>query len=226
MELPHLPRAAYGEEMRRLEAALVDMASSAEAMVGRAVDALVRLDLNAAREVMRADDEIDAKDLEIESRCLRMLALQQPMGSDLREIGTAMKINTDIERVGDLAVDVAKIALKIDAELGAVNYVDIPRMSNLARQMFRESIQAFIRKDVTQIQEIVRLEDEVDDQYRALRDQVHEYMRANPEHVVSASWMILAIQHIERIADHALNIAERVQFMVTGTMSPLGDPSE
>lgn len=221
MESQSTGRASYVQQMSGLEHDLLDMASRAEAMVGRAVESLQRLDSEIAIEVMKADDEIDQKDLEIEVRCLKLLALQQPMASDLREIGSAMKIITDIERIGDLAVDIAKIGLKIERELGTTNYVDIPRMGNVARQMLRESIQAFVKHDASHLDDVARLEDQVDELYRDLRGQIHEYMRQNPDQVVSASWMLLAVHHLERIADHALNIAERVGFMVTGRLEQI-----
>ncbi len=211
-------RHAFDEEIAKLEHDLLDMASRAEAMVGKAVESLHRLDAELAKEVMRADDEIDQLDLEIEGQCLRLLALQQPMAKDLRIIGTALKVITDIERIGDLAVDIAKCGLKIQAELGDASSVDIPRMAKAARQMVSASLDAFVKRDLSHQEEIAAMEDEVDALYRDLRGQIHDFMRTHPDQVVAASWLLLAVHHIERIADHALNIAERVGFMVTGEL--------
>jgi len=147
-----------------------------------------------------------------------LLGLQQPQATDLREVGTIMKMITDIERVGDLAVDIAKIGLKIEKELGHTGFVDIPRISNVARLMLREALEAFVRRDKDIIAEVIAKDDEVDRLYRDLRGQLHDHMRSSPDDVVTASWLLLAIHHIERIADHAVNIAERVEFMVTGHM--------
>jgi len=221
MDHPSPARQAYITQLSQLENELLEMASRSEAMVDRAVKALVALDKTAAYDVMQEDDEIDRRDLEIEQQCLKLLALQQPIGSDLREIGTIMKIITDIERIGDLSVDIAKIGIKIDAEMGSTSYVDVPRIADVARQMMRGAIQAFVKRDVSSLDEITALEDEVDALYRDFRSQIHEYMVENPDQVISASWMLLAIHHIERIADHALNIAERVGFMVTGNLAQL-----
>jgi phosphate transport system protein len=211
----------FDEEIEKLEHDVLDMASRAERMVGRAVDALQRLDLSLAREVLLADDEIDQLDLDIEAQCLRLLALQQPMARDLRIVGTAMKIITDIERIGDLAVDVAKIAMKVEAEGGDPSLIDLPKISKVARQMLQASLDAYVKKDVSKLEEIARMEDETDTLYRDLRGQVHNYMRTHPDQVVSASWLLLAVHHVERIADHALNIAERVGFMVTGELEQI-----
>src|SRR5687767_7428895 len=116
-------RHAFANEIQELEHDLLEMGSLAEQMVAQASEALCRLDTDLAMAVIQRDDEIDQRDLAIENRCIRILALQQPMAGDLRVVGTAMKMITDIERIGDLAVDVAKIALKVDKEFGATNII-------------------------------------------------------------------------------------------------------
>lgn len=213
-------RTAFQRDMQALEADVVDMASRAEGMVTQAIDALRRIDPDEARTVLGQDDEVDAIEIAVETRCLRLLALQQPMASDLREIGTIIRIVTDIERIADLAVDIAKISIKIDKEMGTADFVDVPLMGNVARQMLRESIQAFVKKDATGIESIYRLEERVDELYRSSRAQTFEVMLAGREHVVSAGWVLLALHHVERIADHAMNIMERVYYMVTGEPAP------
>jgi phosphate transport system protein len=140
---------------------------------------------------------------------------------DLRIIGTVMKIITDIERIGDLAVDIAKVGMKIQNEMGDPSFVDIAKIAKVSRQMFRASLEAFVKRDISHLQEISAMEDETDKLYRDLRSQVHDHMRSHPDNVVSASWMLLAVHHIERIADHALNIADRVGFMVTGELEQI-----
>lgn len=216
-------RPVFATEMAQLEKDVLDMVSRAENMVALAVDSLVNQSPELAETTLRADDEIDIKEIEIEKRCIRLLALQQPIGSDLREVGAVLKLITDIERIGDLAVDLAKLTLKIEMEMGRSDYIDIKQMSNSALQMLREAVQMFIRRDAAGVAKVAQLEEEVDKQYRDLRGQVHDYMRNNPDQVVAASWLLLAVHHVERIADHALNIAERVVYMVTGEMTQLTD---
>lgn len=220
MEQAHTNRPAYAREIGELEKDVLEMASRAESMVNRAVDALQRMDTGLAKDVLDEDDELDVKELVVEQRCLRLLALQQPMASDLREIGTVIKIITDIERIGDLAVDIAKICLKVEKELGTANYVDIPLMSNVARQMLRQSTQMFVKRDQSLIFEVQKLEDRVDELYRTLRSQIFTHMISQPEDAVTAGWLLLVIHHVERVADHALNIAERCYFMITGDVAP------
>ena len=216
-------RPLFVAQMQELENDLLAMVSRAESMVAKAVDSIIKLDTELAVQVFENDDEVDRYDAMIEEKCLRLLALQQPMASDLREVSTILKIITDVERIGDLAVDLAKITLKIDREVGDPTIVDLPVISDKARLMLREAVTAFVKRDVTYFNEIAGLEDEVDGYYRHIREQLFDYMRQNPSHAVSAAWLVFAVHHIERIADHAVNIAERVGFMVTGRLGHLKD---
>jgi len=213
---PQGVRHAFVSELQSLEHDLLEMGSRAEAMVGIAADSLTRLDTGLAREVLARDDDIDERDRMIEEHCLRLIALQQPIAGDLRVVSTAMKMITDIERIGDLAVDIAKITLKVDKEFGETSIIDIPKIANVARQMLRLALEAFVRRDLDLVRRVIVMDDEVDDLYRSLREHIFSIMRSHPEHVVSDSWLLLAIHHVERIADHSVNIAERISFMVTG----------
>lgn len=209
------------EEIQKLEHELLEMAALAEAMVGSAVSSLVNLDHEMAMSVLEQDDAIDEKDFAIETFCLKLLAFQQPTASDFRVVGTAIKMITDIERIGDLAVDIAKAGLKIEKELGSSTIVDIPKIATLCSAMIRQSLEAFVKRDLQLVHSVVENDDRVDQLYRELRDQIHGHMRSSPEAVVSDSWLLLAVHHLERIADHAVNIAERVSFMVTGDLNDL-----
>lgn len=216
------PRHAYQESLADLEHELLEMATIAEGMVAQAVESLCNLDSDMAMVVLARDDEVDRRDFSIEERCVRLLALQQPMARDLRVIGTAMKMITDIERIGDLAVDIAKIGMKIEKEYGDVTFIDLPRMANIARSMLRDAIKAYVHRDLELVQAVCERDREVDDLYRELREQIFRNMRENSNMVVADGWLFLAIHHVERIADHAVNIAERVQFMVTGDFKQVG----
>ena len=216
MEYSSYARQSFSAEIDGLEHDLLEMGSRAEEMISLAVEALRSLSVETAREVLSRDDDIDERDSAIEQRCLRLLALQQPMAGDLRVVGTAMKMITDIERIADLACDVAKIAMKIELEMGDTAIVDIPRMANEARLMFREALEAFIRRDLDRVKMVCERDKIVDGLYRDLRTQLFSDMRNHPDNVVVDGWLLLAIHHIERIADHVVNIAERVYFMVTG----------
>lgn len=199
------------------------MAAMAEKMVGNAVDALANLDWELAESVLQDDDHVDRLDLEIEERCIRLLALQQPTATDLRVVGSAMKIITDIERIGDLAVDIAKTARKIDTAGGTTQIIDLPKMGAVVRQMFREAIESYINRDIAKVEHVAELEDQVDLLYKELRGQLFRHMDAEMVQLVSDGWLLLSVHHLERIADHALNIAERVGFIQTGVLRQLRD---
>jgi len=217
----HHTRQVFDEELTALEHDLLEMGSLADSMVQLAVESLVDLDVEKAMEVVARDDDVDAHDLQIENRCLKLLALHHPAAGDFRTVGTAMKVITDIERVADLAVDIAKAGMKIEKMLGDSKVVDIPRMAGIARTMFRESLQAYSQRDLKLVDDVIQMDDQVDDLYRQLRAQIHSDMVDQPVHVVADSWLLLAIHHIERIADHSVNVAERVAFMVTGQFKQL-----
>ncbi|HRF60193.1 MAG TPA: phosphate signaling complex protein PhoU [Fimbriimonadaceae bacterium] len=216
------PRDAV-QALQAIEHSLLEMASRAETMVSAAVDSLIHLDTAAARAVFEADTALDRLDLDLETQCLQLLAKTEAgVGIDLRFLGTAIKMSTDIERVGDLAVDIAKCGLKIEREMGATDTIDLPRIAGVARSMLRHAIEAYVKRDLTLVHRVAEEEEEVDALYRDLRGQLHDDMRRRPEGVVPASWMLLALHHVERIADHALNIAERVGFAITGRLEALG----
>ncbi len=221
MEGQPVHRQNFASEIQQLEHDLLDMGSRAESMIAQAVEALASLDTQLAMQVILRDDEIDQREHAIENLCLRLLALQQPAASDFRTIGTAIKMITDIERIGDLAVDISKITLKIEKELGDTTIIDLPAMAAVARAMLRESLEAFVRRDMSLVERVIEKDDEVDTMYRELRGQIHDHMRAFPDHVVADSWLLLAIHHVERIADHAVNIAERVAYVITGRLVKL-----
>ncbi|MFN4032062.1 MAG: phosphate signaling complex protein PhoU [Fimbriimonadales bacterium] len=216
-----MTRQLFDAELQELETKVLAMASIVEGMVADAVESLWRGDLKRAEQVLRRDDEVDQIDVEIESNCLRLIALQQPMGSDLRTIGTIMKMITDIERIGDYAVDIAKAARKLRDEPHVEQLVDIPRLANAARRMVLDSIEAYVKRDLQKVIHVCQQDDEVDEIYRRVRTQLQEIMRSNPEHVTAAAWLLLVAHYLERIADHATNIAERVWFMETGRLEQL-----
>lgn len=212
----HPARHAYISQMEGLELRLIEMGSRAEQMVVQAAESLTTLNTEKARDVLSADDAIDRLDLEIEAECLEILALQNPMAGDLRTIGTLMKIIADLERIGDLAVDLARITLKVDKEMGSPSVVDIVPMANEARMMLRNALQSFASRDMKMVEQVCLDDEKVDAQYRETRDDIFKRLHDPDGDVVSLGWHLLAIHHIERIADHSVNIAERVGFMISG----------
>jgi len=210
----HFERHHFEEEMQALKNRLLNMGALVEERVHDATNALIERRLDTAERIIASDQEINDLQIEIDERCLRLLALQQPMASDLRLITAAMKINADLERIGDQAVNIAEQAARILAHPPLKPIIDLPRMAEISERMTRESLDAFVRKDAKLARSILARDDEVDQ----LKDQVFRvlltYMMADPGTIERALGLILISRHLERIADHATNIAEDVIFVV------------
>ncbi len=213
-ERRHFERHHFEEEMQALRNRLLNMGALVEERVHDATHALIERRLDTAERIITSDQDVNELQIEIDERCLRLLALQQPMASDLRLITAAMKINADLERIGDQAVNIAEQAVRILAHPPLKPMIDLPRMAQIAEKMTRESLDAFVRKDAKLARAILARDDEVDQ----LKDQVFRvlltYMMADPGTIERALGLILVSRHLERIADHATNIAEDVIFVV------------
>ena len=213
-ERRHFERHHFEEELQILKNRLLNMGALVEERVHDATNALIERRLDTAERIITSDQDVNELQIEIDERCLRLLALQQPMASDLRLITAAMKINADLERIGDQAVNIAEQAVRILAHPPLKPMIDLPRMAQIAEKMTRESLDAFVRKDAKLARAILARDDEVDQ----LKDQVFRvlltYMMADPGTIERALGLILISRHLERIADHATNIAEDVIFVV------------
>ncbi|MCE5237960.1 phosphate signaling complex protein PhoU [bacterium] len=224
-------RQSFDEELHQLEQRLLQFGSYVEGMLEQATRALVGQDLNLARQVVAADDRADEMDLEIEHTCMRLLALQQPMARDLRMIGTVMKIIVDVERIGDYSVDIAKAALSLADTAYFKPLVDLPRMSELVRGLLRCALEALVKRDLDLARECGEMDNAVDAMWKSLRAELEGIMQQHPEVVPQAVALILVTRYLERIADHAVNVAERVTYIETGHVETLvrrhsGDASE
>ncbi len=202
-------------ELAVLKERLLQMGGLAEERVRAALRGLVARDSRELDEVMAGDGPINQLHLEIDSRAFTLLALQQPMAVDLRTIVAALKIDTDLERVGDLAVNIAEAALRYLEHLPVKPLIDLPRMSEIAEGMLRDALDAFIRRDVGLAQSVLERDDDLD----ALKNQIFRelltYMIETPTKIEPSLDLILVSRHLERIGDHATNIAEDVIFMVS-----------
>ena len=205
----------FQEELDHLKARLLEMGGLAEERVRTAIQALVERDPRLVGAVLDGDGPINQLHIEIDGRCVRLLALHQPMAVDLRMILSAVKINTDLERVGDLAVNIAEAALRYLAHPAVTDVIDIPRMGGIAQHMLRDALDAFVRRDTALAQRVLDADDELD----ALKTQVFRALLAHmlqaPQTIEPAIDLILVSRHLERIGDHATNIAEDVIFMVS-----------
>ncbi len=206
----------FHEELELVKEKTLKLGSLVETMVEQAVASLVDRDSPLAERVIASDQKVDALDLEIEEDCLRLLALHQPAAKDLRFITTAMKITTDLERVADQAVNICQRSIELNQEEQLKPYIDIPLMSQLAQKMMREALDAFVRRDVALARQVIPEDNRVD----ALKNQIFRelltFMMEDPRTIPRAIRLILVSRHLERVADHATNIAEMVVFLVEG----------
>jgi phosphate transport system protein len=207
----------FDEELKRLKERLLAMAGMAEESIGKAVKALVDRNPAMAGAVIREDVAINQLEVEIEETCLTLLARYQPEAKDLRFIAMVFKIVNDLERVGDQAVNISERTLGLLREPLLKPLIDIPKMAQLAQQMLKDGLDAFVNGDADLARAVCRRDDEVDH----LNDQVyHEllvYMTKDPNTLTRAVDLILIGRHLERVADHATNIAEDVYYLVRGT---------
>jgi phosphate transport system protein len=209
-----MERHHFEDELQALKNRLLTMGALVEERVHQAVRALIDRKLDQAEAVIASDTDVNNLQIEIDDRSIKLLALQQPMATDLRLITSAMKINADLERIGDQAVNIAENVIKLLPHPTLKPLIDIPRMAELAERMTRDALDAFVKKDPELARDVLKRDDEVDN----LKDQVFRelltYMMADPGTIQRALSLILISRNLERIADHATNIAEDVIFLV------------
>ena len=206
----------YEEELRGLRAGLLKMGGLAERQIAEAIDSLVNRNTGQARTTLARDVEVNRMDTEMDERCVRLLALHQPAASDLRFITTGLKITTDLERIGDNAVNICERAIELNQEPQLKPYIDIPRMAEIAQSMVKDSLDAFMRDDTTLAEEVIDRDDEVDQLNYQIYRELLNYMAEDPQTIPRATRILFVSKYLERIADHATNIAEMVVFMVKG----------
>ena len=205
----------FREELERSKARLLEMGGLAEEQVRLSIKGLVERDNVLIERVMRGDGPLNSLHIEIDERCFTLLALHQPMAADLRTIVAAVKINTDLERVGDLAVNIAEAARRYAQHAPVKPLIDIPRMAVIAQSMLRDSLDAFVRLDDDLAQQVLNEDDKLDALKAQIFRELLTYMLQDPPTIEPALELILISRHLERIGDHATNIAEDVIFIVS-----------
>ncbi len=205
----------FQEELETLKTRLLEMGGLAEERVARAVAALVERRADWLEEVIAGDGPVNAFHIEVDGRAFRLLALHQPMAVDLRTLMAAIKINSDLERVGDLAVNIAEAARRYLEHPPVKPLIDIPRMAEIAQGMLRDALDAYVRRDTALAQQVLDRDDELDQLKTQVFRELLTYMLQDPHTIEPALDLILVSRHLERIGDHATNIAEDVIFMVS-----------
>jgi len=209
---------SFQEELDALATSIAQMGGLTEAQLSASIEAVVRRDAQLAERTIREDQRIDALEAEIESHAIRMIALRQPMAADLREAIAAIKISIDLERIGDLAKNIAKRALVLQNEFEGANKLiqGIARMGRLAQRQLKQVLDAYSNREAAAAMEVWREDEEIDAMYNSVFRELLTYMMEDPRTIGVSTHLLFIAKNIERIGDHATNIAETVGYLVTG----------
>jgi len=209
-------RSKFHEQLTLLNNTLIEMGEIVEQTIGEAITALETQDIELAQKIIASDDIIDDKEEEIESLCLKIILQQQPVASDLRLVSAAMKIITDLERIGDHATDISEMTILLTGKQFITKLVHIMEMATATRRMLTESIAAFVNKDLDLARSVIAFDDTVDNLFLRVRNDLIELINDNAANGDQALDLVMIAKYFERIGDHATNIAEWVVFSITG----------
>ncbi|MCS7232615.1 MAG: phosphate signaling complex protein PhoU [Synergistetes bacterium] len=212
-------RASLEEDLRDLEEKMLRLASLSKEALDQAMRALVHQDLDLAKEVINRDDLLDDLTIELDKTCVEVIARRHPLARDLRTITTIMKMIVDLERVGDLAVNIARIVLAIGKEPFIKPLIDLPRMAEHAQKMLDMAIDAFLKRDMGKAYEVCKMDNFLDDLERQIVSELFFLMLENPGRTLKQGVQLMFVaRHLERVGDHTTNLAEKVIYMITGEL--------
>jgi len=211
-----MTRTAFDRQLSEIQEDMLVMAGMVEHAIERGIDALKTRNVELAHEIIEDDLKINRKRYETEDKCLELIATQQPLAGDLRTIVSVLHITVDLERMGDHAEGIAKIAIMLADEPPLKPYVDIPRMADIARGMLMDSLEAFKHRDTALARVVCNRDDEVDELYDKLYHELIGYMVKDPANIQRATYLIWVTHNLERIGDRVTNICERVVYLVDG----------
>lgn len=209
-------RNRFEKELIYLNNELIEMGNLIESSINAAVVALKEQDVELAKRIIENDKEIDEKEKDIEKICLKLILQQQPVAGDLRLISSALKMITDMERIGDQAADICEITIRLAGTPYIKELVHIPQMADVTVKMVKSSIDSFVKKDIELVKEVIRLDDEVDNLFNIIKNELIDIVRENIEHKEQVIDLLMIAKYFERIGDHAENIAEWVYYAIVG----------
>ena len=218
-----MSRKVFEANLEELHNDLLRMGSIVEKQIHDCIDALVNQDTEKAEKIMKDDDLVDALESEIEDKAIKLIAMQQPLATDLRNIFTTTKIVTDLERMADHAVDIAKVTLRLKDEEYIKQLVDIPRMAKLVELMIKDSLEAYVSGNIEKAYEVCKRDDKVDDIYKGIFSELLKLMLENPKIANQATQFLFICKFLERVADHTTNICEWTIYLVTGEKVDLNE---
>lgn len=214
-------RSNFHQSIEELQADVLKMGTLVEEAIYHAVKSLAKMDVKLAEAVVAQDDKIDEMTISIEEKCLKLIALQQPMAGDLRVIGMALKIATDLERIADHAVDIAKTTIRLSGETLVKPLIDIPRMADMAKDMLRESLTAYVERSIPRAEALAEKDDEVDKLYSFIFEEITGMMGNDRSTNRQVTHLLMVARYLERVADRATNIGEWVIYMINGKRKDL-----
>lgn len=209
-------RNRFDRQLEQLNNEMIQMGCLIEDAIEKAVVALIKQDVQNAKAIVGLDEEIDAKEREIENLCLKLLLQQQPVAKDLRQISAALKMITDMERIGDHAADISEITILMAKESYACNMEHIQQMAKNTMIMLVESVEAYVEKDMEKAKAVIDKDDMIDEAFDVVRQELISLIQNHPLKAEQASDLMMVAKYLERIGDHATNIAEWVIFSITG----------
>ncbi len=216
-----LSRENFTQKILEVKNKVLTMGNMVENVIETSVTALKTQDLELAKKVYKLDDEIDELELEIEKECMMLIVLQQPLAKDLRTIASALKIITDLERMGDHAVNIAKVTLEIGNEPLIKPLIDIPKMAAIVQEMLKISLDAFVNEDAALAEKVVERDEEVDALYDRVLNDILKIIKEKTDVTKQATKLLFVGRFLERIADHSTNICERTIYMITGELKEI-----
>ncbi|MCL6522319.1 MAG: phosphate signaling complex protein PhoU [Firmicutes bacterium] len=216
-----MPRESFDAQLEELQGTLLKMGSRVEEAIQTVVRALVERDPALAQTVVEGDDEIDRLQHQVERQAFQLIALQQPLAGDLRHIVSAIKISGDLERIGDNCENIARVIIRLGGQAYVKPLIDVPRMGELARSMLRDTLEAYVSRDVEALRTLPERDDEVDHLYSQVLRELLTYMMQDPQTIQQGMELLLVSRYLERIADHVTNVGEAVIYLVTGEHTDL-----
>ena len=208
-------RTNYDRQLKKLNDEMVEMGSMIEGVIEKAIKALVNQDVDLAQEVIRRDDQIDQQEKDIESLCFKLLLMEQPVATDLRQVSSALKMVTDMERIGDQAADIADLSLYVAKNTTAIPET-ITQMAEDTVRMVTESVDAFVKSDLELCRNVIDRDDVVDDAFNEIKDKLADMIYGGNLDAKTGLDLLMTAKYFERIGDHAVNIAEWVEYSITG----------
>jgi len=218
-----MTRNSFDTDLMELHNDLLRMGSIVEKQMFQCIEALVNQDTDLAEQIIDNDDLVDDLQKEIEDKCIKLIATQQPMAVDLRNIFTTTKIVTDLERMADHAVDIAKVVKRLKGEKYIKQLIDIPRMGKIVNEMIKDSLDAYIEGNVDKAYEICKRDDEIDAIYKQVFSELLLIMMGNPTTITQATQFLFVCKFLERVADHTTNICEWTVYLITGEQIDLNE---